>query len=179
VDYSGATRLWCPGESGQDVLRGTPARFVFAALFHRTSRDQLVSACHAFAQSPDETIVKKPVERVNHRPSGHLGALDQGAGCHHEFWFAPDRAMGLSECAELLSQLPADRAFVKVAPDNCHMCHPRDSRAALQFSTMLPAIHLAGDQENHFLTKANGTCTGCRNLDQKTGTWGLGNGVER
>jgi hypothetical protein len=59
------------------------------------------------------------------------------------------------------------------------MCHVRDSRVAPPFAKLLHEIHLVGGKENHFLTLANGTCTSCHKLDQKTGTWRLGSGIEK
>lgn len=69
--------------------------------------------------------------------------------------------------------------LVTVVPDDCLMCHVRDSKIAPPFTKLLHAIHLTGGEKNHFLTKANGTCTSCHKLDVKTGTWGLGHGEEK
>jgi hypothetical protein len=73
---------------------------------------------------------------------------------------------------------PDIKALVFTIPDDCLMCHVRDSRVAPPFTKLLHAIHLVGGKENHFLTNANGTCTSCHKLDQQTGFWGLGSGVE-
>jgi hypothetical protein len=74
---------------------------------------------------------------------------------------------------------PDIQALVKVIPDDCFMCHVRDSRVAPPFSKLLHEIHLVGGKDNHFLTKANGTCTSCHKLDEKTGMWHLGSGAEK
>lgn len=74
---------------------------------------------------------------------------------------------------------PDIKALVKTIPDDCLMCHVRDSRVAPPFAKLLHEIHLVGGKENHFLTLANGTCTSCHKLDQKTGTWRLGSGIEK
>jgi hypothetical protein len=74
---------------------------------------------------------------------------------------------------------PDIQALVKVIPDDCFMCHVRDSRVAPPFTKLLHEIHLVGGKDNHFLTKANGACTSCHKLDEKTGMWHLGSGVEK
>jgi hypothetical protein len=79
----------------------------------------------------------------------------------------------------ILGKHPDISALVKVIPDDCLMCHTRDSSAAPPFSKLLHAIHLGGGKENGFLARANGTCTSCHKLDEKTGTWHLGSGEER
>jgi hypothetical protein len=65
---------------------------------------------------------------------------------------------------------------IKTIPDDCLKCHGRNSQSAPPFAKLLHAIHLVGGQQNHFLTIANGTCTSCHKLDQKTGAWHLGSG---
>lgn len=79
----------------------------------------------------------------------------------------------------LAGRHPDISALVKIVPDDCLMCHSRDSWAAPPFTKLLHAIHLVGGTENHFLTLANGTCTSCHKLDEKTGTWLLGSGEEK
>jgi len=79
----------------------------------------------------------------------------------------------------LTGKHPDVKALVKVIPDDCLMCHVQNSRVAPPFSKLLHAIHLVGGKENHFLTFANGTCTSCHKLDEKTGTWHLGSGEEK
>jgi hypothetical protein len=79
----------------------------------------------------------------------------------------------------LAGRHPDISALVKIVPDDCLMCHSRDSWAAPPFTKLLHAIHLVGGKENHFLTLANGTCTNCHKLDEQTGTWHLGSGKEK
>jgi hypothetical protein len=79
----------------------------------------------------------------------------------------------------LTGKHPDISALIKTIPDDCFMCHARDSRVAPPFTRLLHAIHLVGGKENHFLTVANGTCTSCHKLDQKTGAWGLGSGQDK
>ena len=79
----------------------------------------------------------------------------------------------------LAGKHPDISALVKVIPNDCLMCHSRDSWIAPPFAKLLHAIHLVGGTENHFLARANGTCTSCHKLDEKTGTWHLGSGEER
>jgi hypothetical protein len=80
---------------------------------------------------------------------------------------------------KLTGKHPDVSALVKVIPDDCLMCHNRDSRAVPPFSKMLHAIHLIGGKENHFLSMIHGTCTNCHKLDEKTGTWRVGSGEEK
>jgi hypothetical protein len=79
----------------------------------------------------------------------------------------------------LTEKHPDVHALVKVIPDDCFMCHVRDSRVAPPFSKLLHEIHLTGGKDNHFLTMAGGTCTSCHKLDEKTGTWRVGSGEEK
>ena len=79
----------------------------------------------------------------------------------------------------LAGRHPDISALVKIVPNDCLMCHSRDSWAAPPFTKLLHAIHLVGGTENHFLTLASGTCTSCHKLDDKTGTWYLGSGEEK
>jgi hypothetical protein len=74
---------------------------------------------------------------------------------------------------------PDVSSLVKVIPTDCLMCHSRNSTVAPPFAKLLHLIHLTGGAENGFLARANGTCTSCHKLDQKTGTWGLGSGEEK
>ena len=71
----------------------------------------------------------------------------------------------------LTGKHPDVKDLVKVIPDDCLMCHNRESWTAPPFSRMLHAIHLVGGKDNHFLTMIHGTCTNCHKLDEKTGTW--------
>jgi hypothetical protein len=79
----------------------------------------------------------------------------------------------------LAGKHPEISALVKVIPDDCLMCHSRDSWSAPPFARLLHAIHLVGGEKNHFLANASGTCTSCHKLDEKTGAWHLGSGIER
>jgi hypothetical protein len=69
--------------------------------------------------------------------------------------------------------------LIKIIPNDCLMCHSRNSSSAPPFAKLLHAIHLVGGEENGFLARAGGTCTSCHKLNQKTGTWGLGSGEEK
>ena len=80
---------------------------------------------------------------------------------------------------KLTGKHPDVKAIVKVIPDDCLMCHSRDSQKVPPFSKMLHAIHLVGGKDNHFLTMAQGTCTSCHKLDQVTGMWHVGSGEEK
>jgi hypothetical protein len=95
----------------------------------------------------------------------------------------PDIVKKASACAPagvtLQGRHPDVSALVKVIPNDCLMCHSRNSSSAPPFAKLLHAIHLEGGAENGFLARANGTCTSCHKLDQKTGTWGLGSGEEK
>jgi hypothetical protein len=83
------------------------------------------------------------------------------------------------EGRKLNGKHPDIKDLVKVIPNDCFMCHVRDSKVAPPFTKLLHAIHLEDGEKNHFLTRANGTCTSCHKLDQKTGTMGLGSGEEK
>ena len=69
---------------------------------------------------------------------------------------------------------PDVTALVKIIPDDCLMCHSRDSKTVPPFARMLHLIHLTDKADNHFLSKAKGTCTSCHKLDEKSGTWRVG-----
>ena len=81
--------------------------------------------------------------------------------------------------AALTGKHPDVQALVKTIPDDCLMCHSRDSKQAPPFSRLLHAIHLVGGKDNHFLSMLNGTCTNCHKLDEKTGAWRVGSGQEK
>jgi hypothetical protein len=83
------------------------------------------------------------------------------------------------EGVTLKGKHPDISALVKTIPNDCLMCHSRNSTSAPPFTKLLHLIHLTGGAENGFLARANGTCTSCHKLDQKTGTWGLGSGEEK
>jgi len=83
------------------------------------------------------------------------------------------------EGVTLKGRHPDISALVKTIPTDCLMCHSRNSTVAPPFAKLLHLIHLTGGAENGFLARANGTCTSCHKLDQKTGTWGLGSGEEK
>jgi len=76
----------------------------------------------------------------------------------------------------LAGKHPDVAAQIQVIPNDCLMCHMRDSQAAPPFAKLLHAIHLVGGKENHFLASAQGTCTHCHKLDPKTGALRLGSG---
>ena len=80
---------------------------------------------------------------------------------------------------KLSGRHPDIKDLVRIIPTDCFMCHVRDSKVAPPFTKLLHAIHLEGGEKSHFLTRANGTCTSCHKLDEKTGTMGLGSGEEK
>jgi hypothetical protein len=83
------------------------------------------------------------------------------------------------EGVTLKGKHPDVSSLIKIIPNDCLMCHSRNSSSAPPFAKLLHAIHLTGGEKNGFLARANGTCTSCHKLDQKTGTWGLGSGEEK
>jgi hypothetical protein len=76
----------------------------------------------------------------------------------------------------LTGRHPDVSAQISIIPNDCLVCHARDSQAAPPFARLLHAIHLVGGRENHFLAVHKGTCTNCHKLDQKTGAWHTGSG---
>jgi len=84
----------------------------------------------------------------------------------------------------------ADPAFIKgkhptvtqafqSIPHACLQCHKADSKQAPPFAKLMHAIHLVGGEKNHFLAMAQGDCTHCHKLDQKTGAWSLPTSPEK
>ena len=76
----------------------------------------------------------------------------------------------------LAGKHPDIAAQIQVIPNDCLMCHGRDSQSAPPFAKLQHTLHLVGGKENRFLAAAQGTCTHCHKLDPKTGAWHLGSG---
>jgi mono/diheme cytochrome c family protein len=70
-------------------------------------------------------------------------------------------------------------AGLKNIPGSCLACHGAASKVAPPFSRLLHAVHLAGGDQNPFLTMFKGECTLCHKLDAKTGAWSIPSGPER
>jgi len=88
-----------------------------------------------------------------------------------------EKAKAAAPAGKLLAgKHPDVAAQIQVIPNDCLMCHMRDSQAAPPFAKLLHTIHLVGGKENHFLTGPQGTCTHCHKLDPKTGALRLGSG---
>lgn len=76
----------------------------------------------------------------------------------------------------LAGKHPDIAAQIQVIPNDCLMCHGRDSQSAPPFAKLQHTLHLVGGKENRFLAGAQGTCTHCHKLDPRTGAWHLGSG---
>jgi hypothetical protein len=70
-------------------------------------------------------------------------------------------------------------AGLRNIPGSCLACHGKTSRMAPPFSRMIHEVHLAGGDQNHFLTMFQGECTLCHKLDRKTGAWSIPSGPEK
>ncbi len=80
--------------------------------------------------------------------------------------------------AALKGRHPAVQSFIEVIPDDCLMCHWSGAKVVPPFSKILHTIHLTGGRENHLITNLKGQCTHCHKLDETTGTWRMGSGLE-
>jgi hypothetical protein len=118
--------------------------------------------------------VNVPERKVDYRLPSILAKWKNGAD--------PDifaKAKAAAPAGAVLTGKHPDVSWIKVIPDDCLKCHKRDSQQAPPFARLLHTIHLVGGKENHFLTKARGTCTSCHKLDQKTGAWHIGSGLAK
>jgi len=63
-------------------------------------------------------------------------------------------------------------------PRACMACHADPAAQAPDFARLVHRVHLAGGQENHFLTLFQGECTHCHKPDLATGAWAVPSAAE-
>jgi len=68
---------------------------------------------------------------------------------------------------------PAASESLQSIPLGCLACHGRNATQAPPFARLMHRIHLAGAEENHFLTMFGGECTYCHKLDPESGAWSI------
>ncbi len=56
-------------------------------------------------------------------------------------------------------------------PAVCLSCHRADSTEGPPFAEMMHLIHLAGGNDNHYISLFNGNCSFCHKFDQHIGTF--------
>jgi len=67
----------------------------------------------------------------------------------------------------------------KDIPSACMTCHSGNIREAPNFASMMHILHLAGGEDNHFLTNDQGECTHCHKFDVKRGRFKIPSGPEK
>ena len=63
-------------------------------------------------------------------------------------------------------------------PEDCLLCHYRETTMAPPFSRLMHLLHLTGGEDNLFMTLFQGECTHCHKLDMNTGQWTVPSGKE-
>lgn len=56
-------------------------------------------------------------------------------------------------------------------PADCVSCHGENATDAPPFAGMMHLIHLAGNEDNHYLSIFQGECGFCHKFDPEAGTW--------
>ena len=73
---------------------------------------------------------------------------------------------------------PASPKALESVPNNCKLCHTKESKMAPPLAALIHTIHLTGEQ-NQFLTTFQGECTHCHKFAAATGSWNMPSGPEK